>query len=211
MDKQKMTLHRALEPKKLNAKKITKKIQNFLGIGNQVPDGLVNRTHEYNKFCENAKADYQSIEDLIKYQARLKSAIVKANTETSCEIAEQTMTIIDAINMKNEILASKKLLLDVLKGQYKKVVEDTNRYNDSIETQAFALAEKVAGREDDKKTDSKKFSVIKKDYTENHQAKLVDPLMIEDKIKELENEIDEFESNVGAVLSEVNAVTVIEV
>ena len=40
---------------------------------------------------------------------------------------------------------------------------------------------------------------------------MIDPLTLEDKIKELEKEIDEFQKNVDFVLSESNSRTYIEI
>ena len=44
-----------------------------------------------------------------------------------------------------------------------------------------------------------------------YEVKMIDPLTLEDKIKELEKEIDEFQKNVDFVLSESNSRTYIEI
>jgi hypothetical protein len=205
-----MTLHRALEELKLNAKKINKKIANLAPVGEKKQNKPVNDRYEEKTFCDAAKADFQSIQDLIKYQQRLKSAIMSANATTLVEVGGQKMFIIDAINMKTSILAYKNELLDRLVKQYGAYTSVINRYNDRIEEEARVMAERAAGK-DNEKIDPKKVTEMKKFYMDNHSCKLVDPLGIENKIAELDTEIDDFEAEYGAALSEVNAITTIEV
>jgi hypothetical protein len=52
---------------------------------------------------------------------------------------------------------------------------------------------------------------VRKPFLESNEWGLVDPLKIEESIEKLETEIGEFESEVDAVLSETNAITLIEV
>ena len=48
-------------------------------------------------------------------------------------------------------------------------------------------------------------------FVKRNEFHLVDPLNIENKIRELEKEVDDFELEVDAALSEINAITTIEI
>jgi hypothetical protein len=50
---------------------------------------------------------------------------------------------------------------------------------------------------------------MRQEYIENNTFDLVDPIGVSGKIQELENEINEFEAEIDAVLSTSNAMTMI--
>lgn len=209
----KMSLHRALEEKKLNDKKIENKIRKLDIFGTRIADELVCGKFEPVKFEHDAKADFQSINDLIKRQSALKSAIAKKNTEVMVVIfADQApMSIIDAVNMKNQIIEYKTILLRHLERQYDHHISQCEQYNAKIENQAQSIAEKSAGAENNKKHDPKMFAEIRDTFIKTRKCELIDPIDIKSKIQKIETEIDEFNANVGAVLSEANALNFIEI
>jgi len=121
------------------------------------------------------------------------------------------MSIIDAINLKNQIMAHKTMLLNHLERQYEHHTSQCEQYNARIESQAQSIAEKSAGAEGSKKHDPKMFAEIRDSFIKTRKCELVDPLDILHEINELHMEIDEFAANVGAVLSEANALNFIEI
>jgi hypothetical protein len=52
---------------------------------------------------------------------------------------------------------------------------------------------------------------VRKPYMEANEFHLFDPLSVDSKIEALEKEIGDFEAEVDAVLSEINAITIIEI
>lgn len=58
--------------------------------------------------------------------------------------------------------------------------------------------------------DSEAMKALRKTYIENNKYDLIDPLDVASIMEKLENEINEFETEVDAALSVSNALTVIE-
>ena len=75
-----------------------------------------------------AKADYQSIEALIKRRNAIKSAIVVSNATTKIEVAGVKMTVAEAIERKTSISYDIQLL-DKLKEVYADLVGEAENVN----------------------------------------------------------------------------------
>ena len=201
-----LTLHRALAEIKMLQKRITGKIEDLVVVGNKKRDGLVyNKTLE--DFNSDAKADFQSIEDLIKRKNHIKSLIVIKNSETMVKIGDEEMSISDAITKKEAILFQEALLQD-LKQQYSRERSLVERHNAQVDANALKLAETALNKENVNLEDTD-VSVVVKPYLESNTLTVVDPLDVEKKIKSLEENIDVFKAEVDAVLSEANATTLI--
>lgn len=72
----------------------------------------------------------------------------------------------------------------------------------------------IGNKKDDVKNDDNTKSVIEsteKMLHEKNDPHLIDPLKIADKIQALKKEIDEFREEADAVLSEQNALTVVDI
>jgi len=113
MTKVKMTIHRALAELKLIDSRIEKQISLIEPSGLMQKDKLVNNLHTKDSFEKETKAKLQSATDLIERKNKIKSAIVKANGETTVIIGDNAMTIADAINFKT-VITVKKNLIDTL-------------------------------------------------------------------------------------------------
>lgn len=206
---EKMTIHRALAELKLIDSKINKKIELIEPSGWMQKDQPVNGFYEKKRFEENAKSAIQSIQDLISRKQRIKSAIVKVNSETKVKIGEMEMTIADAINFRS-IIELKRALVAMLHQKHIAVKKKIEQNNPNITDNALALAMKALGK-DNVKIDDKDAIAITKPYIENYKFRLVDPLVVEDLIERLQTEIDEYETYIDATLSEINATTMIEI
>jgi len=209
MATQKVSIHRALSELKLLDAKISKKMEGTRSVGLMQKDKLVNQFYTEEHFKATANSDYQSIIDLIERKVGIKKAIVAANAETIVKIADKEMTIADAITYKS-VVQYKKQLLELLESQLRSVKTQVEQNNAKIENAAIDLA-KVALSKSDVALGDKDVEKVVGPYLESHLYSIVDPLKIEEKIAELSKEINEFEAEVDSILSETNAVTLIEI
>ncbi len=101
-------------------------------------------------------------------------------------------------------------MIDKLNRSHKKSVADLTNNNGVVEKNVQILLEHTFGKESTK-ADARDIEAIRKPYLENNEFHLADPLSVEKVIEAMEKEISTFESEVDAVLSESNAVTLIEI
>ena|SRR5690348_11193788 len=205
---EKVTIHRALSELKLIGAKIEKGIEDILPSGIVQKDKLVNGVYQKEQFEKDAKEKFQSVTDLIDRRNRIKSAIVQANGVTKVKVAEKEMTIADAINLK-AVIGFKKTLIATLKKKHNASKANLEKNNAQIEANALQLAQVALGKQGIKIGDNDAQAVIDP-YLKANKWELVDPIGVEKKIEELEKQLGDFESEVDAVLSEINAVTLIE-
>lgn len=97
-------------------------------------------------FKANAKADFQSITDLIKRRNTIKSAIIKSNAVTMVEVAGKTMTVAEAIDKKSAIDYEQNLL-NKLNKQYITSIEKVNKENTKVDESIEQLLNTAYGKE----------------------------------------------------------------
>lgn len=204
-----MTLHKILSELKTLDKRIEKGISELDLISIMRGSKIVNSPITEDEFKIKSISSLQSVEDLIKRKFNLRSALLNANCSIKLSIAGNEYTIYQAIEMK-EIMNLKKKELNKLSDLsrnanilYQRIV-DRNDKDLEQQIQFFCQSAK-----DDAKPD------IVKQLTEQmnqlNGVTLLDPTNISDKIKSLEEEIDNFTMEVDAALSEINSITSIEV
>jgi hypothetical protein len=208
----KMTIHRALSELKLIDARIEKAINLVQPTGLMQLNKKVNGFISKDDFEKDVKAKYQSVTDLINRKNSIKSAIVKANGSTFVKVGEKEMTIADAINFKTVILVKKNLI--------KKLIQEHTSYkarflkeNENINNVALENAKIMIGKQGDdrvKPTDDDVKNIIDP-FVKRNEFHLVDPLNVDELAEKLQAEVDEFETEVDAVLSEINAITIIEI
>ncbi len=208
-EKQKMTLHRALSELKLIDSKIEKQTAQLNVIGIYQKGKLVNQTTLQADFDKDAKADMQSILDLIERKAVIKSAVVEANSTTRLTIAGKEVTIADAINFKANI-KFKKALIERLKGLYNSYVATLNRNNEVVKQNVQNLLTASFGK-DAATQNANAVESIQKPYMDANEFHLSDPIEADKKQKALQEEVSNFEVEVDSCLSEINSITFIEV
>lgn len=205
---EKLTIHRALSELKLIGAKITKGIDELNPSGTQQGNRLVNGVYEKAEFEKNTLSGFQSVMDLIERRNKIKSAIVQANGKTKVTVAKKEMTIADAINLK-AVVVYRKTLAENLKNKHNKQKAIVEKTNAQVDTNALQLAAAALQKQNVKIGDDDVQKVIAP-YVEANKVVLVDPLQVEKRVKELEDDLSAFEAEVDAVLSEINAVTFIE-
>ncbi len=207
--KQKMSIHKGLAELKLIDSKIDKKIATLKATGINQKGKLVDGIYQEKEFEADALTIYQSVNDLIDRKIDIKKAIVNANAKTKVIIAGKTMTIADAITFKS-IVNQKELLINKLENDFAVSKASMENNNTKIKENALKLAEAALGK-DNVKIDSKDFKNITEQYIDANEAKIVDPLKVASKIKTLTEEVEDFQMEVDACLSEINAITLIEI
>lgn len=205
-----ISITEALNELKLYDSKITKAITNasFVGGAKKSSDkiGVVSK----DIFNERAKATYQSSIDLIANRNSLKSAIVKSNAITEVQVADKVMTVAEAIERKNSI-EYEETLLSEMKRQYANASELVNKENKKVDNKVDELLATLIGKDSDKKISKEDQEAIEKPYRDKNEFELIDPIEIYNKIVKLEEEIDNFKSQVDTQLVISNAITKIEI
>lgn len=205
----KVTIHRALSELKLIDSKIEKQISEILPVGVYQKGKLVENRFTQEQFAATAQSKYNSVVDLIASKSKIKSAIVAANGKTKMTVAGKSMTIADAINTKAAI-EFKKQLINKLKAGLQTAAAAQNKNNAIVDKNLEAILVALAGK-DNAKSVPEAIQGASKAYLETNEFHLADPLKVQNKIDALEKETSEFLAEVDAALSEINAVTFIEI
>lgn len=154
------------------------------------------------------KANYESILDLMENRAKIKSAIVKSNAETELTVGGERMTVAEAIERKTSIEYDK-ALLSRMATQYEFAKTQIDTQNHALEGSIEKMTQRLS--ESDKQNLATEQKALAEAYMKDNEWGFVDPLDISTKIKDLDEQIDNFEANVDTALSLSNAVTMIEV
>ena len=162
-------------------------------------------------FVEKVKEGWQSILSLEARIDDIKNQIDKSNLVTIIKVGSREMTVQEAIVMKNSI-SLKKDRLSRMKQLYKQALVANN---DALEENRKRVEKTVADNTAASGSMSKIDPELEKKAVEQieglYGVRFVDPLSLETIIKQLELEIEEFESNVDYALSESNSQTFIEI
>lgn len=205
---EKMTLHRALSELKVIDARIQNNIDNILPSGIYQKGKLINNIYQEEDFKRNAQSRFDAVKDLISRKALIKSAVVRANSTSIIQVAGKTMTIADAINEKN-VIKFKKALVTRLKQMHNQTKANFNTSVEIVKKNLQSLLEATVGK-DNVKTDEAAVEAVTKPYMARNEIFIFDPLKVEETITKLEKEIEDFESEVDAALSEANAINFIE-
>lgn len=159
-------------------------------------------------FKEEAKANLQSVDALIKRRNALKHAVIASNAVTDVVVADVKMKVAEAIDRKDSI-DFENYVLNNLKGQFENVTRsyegDLNLLNQRIDKR---IAD-IAGRE--KKIDPQEEQEIVASQKKRYQPEIIDPIGLKKEIDKREKEIEAFRMEVDIALSEINARTEIEI
>ena len=204
-----MTLHRALAELKTLDARVEKGIKTIETLGFCQDGKAVNNMFTKEDFTANAKSKYQSVIDLIERKNKIKTAVVRANATTNITINGKVMTISDAINFKS-VIALKQALLNSLINEKNKVYSSVGKANEAVYDNAIQLA-KHALQKDNVKIGDNDAVAITEPFIKKNEYAIFDPLKIDAKIEELQNEISGFTVEIDACLSEINAITTIEI
>jgi len=206
----KISITRALSELKTLESRFEKKVENLKSIAVSAEGKLKSPNNMYKTadFEEQAKADLQSLDDLYNNICTIKAEIDKINATTTVEVKGKTMTIQEVLVQKKYINL-KEDLLNNLKVQYNRASTALEEGQCKLEKYIEQLhASLMTGDSNSKAQD---YEAIDAAARKSKEVTLVDPCNIQDKIKQLEDEIEEFKTNVDYTLSTVNSTTFIEI
>lgn len=192
-----MLITQALNELKLLDKKISKKTSQVAFVGVQV-SGTARQGFDADK----AKAELQSLTDMIARRETIRGLINASNFKTKVTIAGKKYTVAEAITTK-DTMKYKAELLRYLTRSYSGAVNTVDAINDEVKRE---LDNQLKGVED-----KAKIKTFSDGYLELHTASLADPINASATIDALTDEIDDFMNEVDYVLSTSNATTSIEV
>jgi ferredoxin-fold anticodon binding domain-containing protein len=160
-------------------------------------------------FINKVKEAWQSVLSLETRIDAIKNQIDRSNLVTTIKIGSKEMTIQEAIVMKNSICL-KKDRLTKMKQSYRQALSANN---DALEENRRRVEKTVADNTaaNSGKVDPELEKQAVQQIESLYGVKFIDPLSLETMIKQLESEIEEFESNVDYALSESNSQTFIEI
>jgi hypothetical protein len=204
----KISIARALTEIKTLDNRIQSKINGGVFVASvKKSSAKVNNVYTREEFGVQAKANYESITDLIERRRLIKSAVVKSNAETTVTIGEVTYTVADAIERKKN-LHFEKSFLEILERQYRNAIANTNSNNEKVDVNLDRLLSSSLGSDSVKKEDTVTFSQA---YKDSNYYEVLDVLNLKDQIENIKTELLKFDSEFNIVLTESNAITLVEI
>lgn len=211
MNTEKMTIHKALCELKILDDRILKaqSAMPFVTCQKQKVETVGGVKLETYK--EQVKAAYQKTRDLIARRNAIKRAVVLSNAETTVVFNDFSFTVAEAIDMKNQGIAYYKCLLENLNSQYNAASKKAEQQNgEKLEARADEYIKSIYGATSIKNI-SDEISQARQAFIASQTFAIIDPIDAKQCIKELEEFISDFMTDVDAALSVSNATTEIEI
>lgn len=165
------------------------------------------------KLEEQIKADWQSAVDQIDRYNRICRAITQSNAVTEITFKDgKKMTIAEAITLKN-VNKTKDLKSKLLFYAMRAFNSATIKEQDIEKSQSSRREDYITtqiNNQGDKKTIDEDFLKAIDQLMKPYNAKVIDPLGIEDKVNELQAEKDAFDAEVETLIKISNATTFVE-
>jgi len=153
---------------------------------------------------DSTRANYQALQDLMNRYSAIKYAVIRSNATTTVVISGTEYTVAEAIAKKESIRQQKELLAR-LKRFRTNVKNEVEQHNYRTQQKLDDLLKTSFGQ--NRKADETDVKAMTDAYLKNNRIETVDPLGLDQRVTELEEEISEFEKEVDFVLSESNAIT----
>lgn len=159
-----------------------------------------------------AVSKYQSTMDMIIRRDAIKRAVVASNAVTEVTIGGNRYTVADAVELRRHGLSYRRTLLQAMTLQLKRVRSAIEQKNgEELTRAADKMVEVYYGRQTDVKAITEEMKATREKFIEDNTYELLDPIRVENRIRELDKEITAFETEVDSALSVSNAVTEITV
>ena len=170
----------------------------------KVPTGFRNRQEYETK----AKAALQRVDDLIARRRTIKRAIVLSNASTMVTVANEEMTVAEAIEMKH-FIEYYQVVLATMQTAHKQTLKQYQVSQAKIKERLDKLALEVLGKNESVGSD--KYQSLADDFLAREGVELLDPTNLAEELERRQNFIEEFTYTVDRVLSISNARTMIEI
>ena len=167
-----MSIHRGLVELKNLDKRIQKaQTKSFIGVqsGNQAPAGYPSVV----VFAEEAKANLQSVRDLMERRNRIKSAITASNAVTIVRMEGREMTVAEAIDRRDTGLVYERQLLQTLREQLRQVEQTIETERQDVVRRADSHIEATYGSREKGNADEMEKS--RRLFLERLEPNLIDP------------------------------------
>ena len=205
---EKLSLSRALAEIKLLDARIAKEVNGGKFVTSITGDRkITNANITKDDFEKLSKSSVQSISDLLKRRKTIKQKVSLANATTKVTVGKEEYFIAEAIERKQSI-ANDINFLNTLKQQLIRTESDVNAKNANMEQKIDSL---LSDKMSSEKSKGEEVIEFQKSYRALNETKIFDTIDIRSLIDKLEKEIEDFQSNVDFVLSEINTITTIEI
>lgn len=209
METKRISLHRALSELKMLSERIQSATYRVVLTranrkSNEKIEGM--SIDEYKKEMQGS---YDKVTSLIEYRNKLKALVVESNANTIVKIGATEMTVAEAIERKQSIAYEKELLTH-LRRQYFEAIEEVTTANEALPEKLENYLINILGSKE-KQSSSEEVRLHTDTFMKRNEYELIDPMQVKKIIDELAAKIEEFETEVDAVLSESNATTIIEI
>ena len=213
----KMTLHRALAQRKTTKARISKEIANGTFIETTVgTSGKVNGT-PVAEVEKNIQGTYDRVKALLSNLYELSTAINRANNGIAADTTnihtvdfDGKPATLSSILAAQESLHYRKQLLEHLTNQLAAVKNRVSRSEDEVEHRCDLFLASMGGG-DKNKLSAADIDAYSKNFHQNNDMKLVDPLGIEKLIPQLKERIETLDVECDSKISEINALTQVDV
>lgn len=204
----KLSIHRALtELKMLNLRIETATNEVSAVVANRKSNRKMNGV-DIQEYEKQMQASYDKVVGLISYRNKIKALVVQSNASTKVIVGKEEMTVAEAIERKQSIQYEKNLL-EIMQHQYRSTINTVAKENDALPAKLETYLINILGNKDKQSPDEVKLHT--ETFMKRNEYEVIDPLNVKKQIESLSTCIEEFESEVDAVLSESNATTFIEV
>lgn len=203
-----MSITRALNEIKLLDSRIRQGIENGNFIGVQIGKKPVNNYYSVEDFIKRVQSCMDSVKKLISRRNEIKSAIVHSNSITYVTIGGKQYTVAEAIERKTSIIYDRELLLQ-LRNQMTHSLTLIELENKKSQDRLDKQIDQMLGT--DRKEKQADVDAFTKVFNESNEAKLVNPLLLQQTIEELQKSIEDWDNEIDFILSESNVRTTINV
>lgn len=204
----KLSIHRALTELKMLTLRIEAATNEVSAVvANRKSNRKINGV-DIPGYEKQMQASYDKVLGLISYRNKIKALVVQSNANTKVLVGKEEMTVAEAIERKQSIQYEKNLL-EVIQHQHRSVINTVAKENDALPAKLETYLVNILGNKDKQSPEEVKLHT--ETFMKRNEFEIIDPLNVKQQIEKLSNRIEEFESEVDAVLSESNATTFFEV
>ena len=212
MIQEEMTVHKALCELKMLDKRINESIMTAEFCRANKHSNVKIDGGTIAEYEAAAVSKYQSTMDMIIRRDAIKRAVVASNAGTEVTIGGNRYTVADAVELRRHGLSYRRTLLQAMTLQLKRVRSTIEQKNgEELTRAADKMVEVYYGRQTDVKAITEEMKATREKFIEDNTYELLDPIRVENRIRELDKEITAFETEVDSALSVSNAVTEITV
>ena len=214
-----ITIHRALAKIKTTEKRIHALLDEGVFVSSVVGQTQVTPSGRSVKdVSAEIRSNYDSVVSLLDNYEALKLAVIRSNSgitkETSgleeTKIGDKDMLVAEIIAKQKYAMPLRKEFINTLTGQLNKVSREIERVNARVHDNLPNVLSNIANGSKETLSEAQ-VSSISETYYQNNSCFIVDPLKLQDTIKKLQKDYDEFMDEADSRLSEVNALKLIEV